>query len=823
MHPALLLLLITIFNISQVSAAPLSLDDARHLLNRTGFGASPAKLTSLIGKSRSEAIDIITDGLSSRTTNPMPLWTQQFAPHHSIRNELGKVERRKFNEAREQEIRSLRQWWVREMIETASPQTERLVLFWHNHFASGYSGINDQAISIARQHETIRQHATGNFREFLKAIIRDPAMLNYLDNDNSKKIAPNENLARELLELFTLGEGNYQESDIKNVARALTGYGINRYSNMQFVFTPYQHDNEEKEIFGQSGKFDGDDVVDLILQQPAAARFIAKKFWHAMISHETPATDQIDKLANAFRDANYEITALYRAVLNSDAFWDKKYRAGLIRSPVSLTIGTIRSTGVVPVNWQTLSTELKALGQDLFEPPNVAGWPGGKSWVTPSRLLNRLEWLKAFDSSCADCTNEMITTTGMMRATAPATQLMNASSADARGRTLMVTMASEEFDEPVRYRITLFADDTILWTSGETTLPGGRDTKRFGRAQGEKNLPWRDVHFDLPAAARRFDSIEIDYLNDKQTKGADRNLYIRHAVFQNRLYKANSGVQTNSCPNRKRSNGGVMLCNGKLVLNKKAKTEKTTSKAPETGTLTASGVYLRSVQSPKRKNRSAIQFQLTDVSIDRNQWHTITANFHHVKKTDKYELVLLQKNCWPDCFERWPQCGSNKTADKRWSLTIEPGYKQQCSYKNLASTDKHLVDALITLAPDFYKLSENAQKLSRQNVFNSYTGWAPYIDSIKHTVASMDINTVSKLSIAQSAEPAEGMNNMAGAISPMPLANGRTLQEYQQDFSALIEASAAKDLSNILLPSESEPVAGGSLTDILSSLTYQLQ
>ena len=839
----LLLVFITIFNFGRVNAdaSVLSLDDAKHLLNRTGFGASPAELAALIGIRRTEAIDIIVGGLASQPEHPLPAWTNDAAPHYPIRNELTTVQRRKFNEARELEVRQLRQWWIREMIETGAPQHERLVLFWHNHFATGFSAINDQSIAIAQQHATIRQHAAGNFGDFLRAIIRDPAMLNYLDNDNSRKSAPNENLARELLELFTMGEGNYAESDIKNIARALTGHSINRYNNLQFVFKPQLHDNGTKEVFGQQGQFDGDDVIDLILQQPAAARFIATKFWHAMVSHEPPEYDQIEPLASAFREADYEITALYKALLSSDAFWDEQYRTGLIRSPASLTIGTIRSTGIVPINWQTLALELKALGQDLFEPPNVAGWPGGKSWITPGRLLNRLEWLRTFDSTCEHCESNMMAGNAMMSTrntasdTAPAMNTnsmnatsMNTSDSDVSNNSLVITMASEEFDEPVAYRVTLFADDTILWTSGNRSLPGGRDTKRFGRARGVKNLPWRDVYFPLPETARRFDAIEINYLNDKAHQGADRNLYIQQAAFNNRVYEAAQGLQTNNCPKIKRSKGGTMLCNGKLLLNKSASnTSASDTRNTLPDRLIASGVYLKSLQNPLNGKRPGIQFYLTDMTINNRHWHSLTANVQYLREDGYYRLVLQQNNCWPECFEQWPQCGNNNPAVKRWSVTIDNRYHRQCGYRKLTHNDQALIDSLIALLPDFYQRVETSRKLNRPEIHRKYVAWAPHIRDISNTVTSFAASrhTAPTLTIAE--PPASSMTINSSRSQP-PRANGRTRQQYQQDFSALLaktgmlKQSRETAMSRILLPGNQQSNAD-TLTNILTELTYQLQ
>ena len=249
---------------------PLSLPDARHLLTRTGIGASPTEIENFIGLTRRQAVEKIIAGLQTEPQSQPPEWTKKASPYHWRTPELSSKEKQKFRVARYNEMQSLRRWWVQEMISTTSPQTERLTLFWHNHFATSFLGINNQAISIARQHAMFREYGSGNFRQLLKQIIRDPAMLNYLDNNNSNKEKPNENFARELMELFSLGEGNYTEQDVKNAARALTGYTIEGTNDQQFMFRYWAHDDSEKSIFGKTGNFNGDDLVDLILTQPVS-------------------------------------------------------------------------------------------------------------------------------------------------------------------------------------------------------------------------------------------------------------------------------------------------------------------------------------------------------------------------------------------------------------------------------------------------------------------------------------------------------------------------------------------------------------------------
>jgi len=377
--------------------------DAVHLLNRTGIGAHPADIKQLVGLTRQQAVDHIISGIRTEATSPMPHWVDQ-SPIYQIRPSLDLEERRLFNKTRNEEFRQLKHWWLSEMIETRSPQTERLVLFWHNHFVSAYPAIGNRTTSIARQNALFRKLGGGSFVQLLQAIIRDAAMLEYLDNRNSHKKSPNENLARELMELFTLGEGNYSESDVKNAARALTGYTLAPAHNMQFRFDPQRHDHSKKTLFGQTGQFNGDDLVRIILEQPQAARFIAKRFWHFYMANDITDSDSqnpkvnraIESLADKFRSSDYNISVLLRTLLESGEFWLQVNRHAIVKSPVDLVLGTMRSQGQPVSDLSAIGKALDKLGQQLFAAPNVAGWPGGGSWVTPGLLLQRLRWLEVY-------------------------------------------------------------------------------------------------------------------------------------------------------------------------------------------------------------------------------------------------------------------------------------------------------------------------------------------------------------------------------------------------------------------------------------------
>jgi len=243
-----------------------------------------------------------------------------------------------------------------------------------------------------RQNVLLRRHALGNFGELLRAVSRDPAMVVYLDSASNRKGKPNENFARELMELFTLGEGQYGEEDVKEAARAFTGWSIDPDSG-EFRYRRGAHDDGVKTVLGRSGKLDGDAVIGILLAQLQTADFIVAKLWREFVS-PVPDAAEVARMGRVFRDSGYDIRVAMRAVLTSDAFYDPRSRAVLIKSPVELVVGTLRQfhfkTGeVIPFVFAT-----NQLGQRLFAPPNVKGWPGGEAWINSTTLLARKAFLE---------------------------------------------------------------------------------------------------------------------------------------------------------------------------------------------------------------------------------------------------------------------------------------------------------------------------------------------------------------------------------------------------------------------------------------------
>ncbi|HTS23856.1 MAG TPA: DUF1800 domain-containing protein [Casimicrobiaceae bacterium] len=373
-------------------AATLSYDDARHLLNRTGFGATDAQIRRFTGMTRERAADTLLAETRTTAVTPAPAFTAAAGPLRYPRagEDASADEKMQFRQEQVRDGLELRGWWIEEMIVTPSPLTERMTLFWHNHFVSAQQKVK-LAVLMYRQNVTLRANALGNFGTMLHAIARDPAMVIYLDNARNRKGTPNENFAREAMELFTLGEGHYGESDIKEAARAFTGWSLDRDTG-QFRFRPFLHDYGHKTVLGRSGNLDGDDVLDVLLAQPATAEFVTRKLWREFVSAD-PDEGEVKRIAARFRESRYDIKVALRALITSDAFYAAANRGTLVKSPVDLVVGTMRQLGMRPGETIPFAVATAAMGQNLFGPPNVKGWPGGEAWINSNTLLARKTFL----------------------------------------------------------------------------------------------------------------------------------------------------------------------------------------------------------------------------------------------------------------------------------------------------------------------------------------------------------------------------------------------------------------------------------------------
>ena len=363
---------------------------ARLLLERSGFTPTPEQVRELAPLPPARAIDRLLDHSLSAALTPPPAWVTEPTQPARI-NRLPEEERKAYYAERGRRQGQLRAWWWQEMLATPSPLTERMTLFWHGHFATGMQKVGEPRL-MYEQNTLLRRHALGNFATLLHALARDPAMLVWLDGLNNRKGQPNENFAREVMELFALGEGHYKQQDVKEAARAFTGWSRNGETG-EFLYRPDWHDEGEKTVLGVRGRLDGDGVIDILLGRPEAAEFIVGKLWQEFVSPTPNEADhrEVARLAAGFRESGYEIKPLLRALFATPAFQAR--RGALVKSPVELVIGTLRLFELQPADWPPLMGEAEGMGQQLFNPPNVKGWPGGDAWINSSTLLKRKGFL----------------------------------------------------------------------------------------------------------------------------------------------------------------------------------------------------------------------------------------------------------------------------------------------------------------------------------------------------------------------------------------------------------------------------------------------
>ncbi|HEY0679972.1 MAG TPA: DUF1800 domain-containing protein [Chitinophagaceae bacterium] len=363
----------------------------QHLLWRAGFGPMAEELNQLTNASQKSYyqalakasrktptyLDVADNYLKGLVMGIDEVGKQQ------QRRELNEEERRKVRQQMRDDIRSLNLEWMNQMVHSDAQLREKISLFWHGHFASRNLNIFYQQQLL----DVIRKNALGKFGDLLKEVSRSAAMINFLNNNQNRKDHPNENFAREVMELFTMGRGNYTENDIKEAARAFTGWGAN--AKGEFVFRKGQHDFGQKTVLGKTGNFDGDEVLEILLQQKETARFITTKIYRFFVN-EQPDADKIEWLSARFYQNGYDISALMEDIFTSDWFYSEKNIGTRIKSPVELLVGIRR---ILPMELENEEVQLlvqRLLGQVLFYPPNVAGWPGGRNWIDSSSLMFRL-------------------------------------------------------------------------------------------------------------------------------------------------------------------------------------------------------------------------------------------------------------------------------------------------------------------------------------------------------------------------------------------------------------------------------------------------
>jgi uncharacterized protein (DUF1800 family) len=344
-----------------------------HLLRRAGFGTSEAELDEYTALGFNGSLDRllhpeqVDDSVAEATLAPLAL-----DPTNP--------------EARRQ-IEPAKFWWFNRMLLTKRPLQEKMTLFWHTHFATANSKVGD-ALLMVQQNQLFRDNAMGNFETLLQQVTRDPATLIWLDNRTNRKGAPNENYAREVMELFTVGIGNYSDEDVKQAARAFTGYTLN--ADKQFVFQPNQHDAGDKTFLGETKNWDADDILARLVRHPATARYLTTKLFRFFVN-DYPAPATIDRLANTYTQSGFDMRSVLRDLFTGPEFLSAETYHAQIKQPVDYMIGSLKALGTQSVG-PDVTQVLRRMGQDLLNPPDVSGWKVGSYWINSTTLFERFNF-----------------------------------------------------------------------------------------------------------------------------------------------------------------------------------------------------------------------------------------------------------------------------------------------------------------------------------------------------------------------------------------------------------------------------------------------
>ncbi|MFN0055162.1 MAG: DUF1800 family protein [Planctomycetales bacterium] len=348
---------------------PFDSDAAAHLLRRAGFGASPGEIAAAVDRGLMDTLD--------------ELFAEAPDEDQAFQATFDAINGKLLNGA---DPTLAQGWWIYRMVNTRVPLREKLTLFWHGHFATSFNKVADSQLMM-RQIDTLREHAWGSFRDLVLAMARDPAMLVWLDGESNTKAHPNENFARELMELFTCGIGTYTEQDVLESARAFTGWHRN---GVQFVFNPEEHDAGPKRILGRRGRFDGSDVIDLLLAQPATSRFIARKLLRFFAAPD-PSDQVVAEAAELFDRTQLNVKLFLKELFQSQYFFSEECRRARISSPAEFVVGLVRTLGVRQAAFD-LAPQLTQMGQALLMPPSVKGWDGEEQWINSTSLAARLSF-----------------------------------------------------------------------------------------------------------------------------------------------------------------------------------------------------------------------------------------------------------------------------------------------------------------------------------------------------------------------------------------------------------------------------------------------
>ena len=768
---------------------PMAAEEVAYVLRKVGFDPAPPEVSPWIGKNRNELIQFLLGNLGTDPVLDAPEWTLS-QPRYWGHRDWPETRRSAFRSSRRQEVGELRQWWIKQMLATPSPFGERLVLMWENTFVAGFSGMDNKSHAQWFHHQTIRERATGNYRDLVVSMVRDPGVLIYLDNNRNKKESPNENLARELFELYTLGESNYTEKDIKEAARALAGWHVSEFGEIQFQEKSWARDYGRKKIFGKSGRFDGEDLVDLILRHPASAEYVAERFWREFVSSEPMPELLKPAWADGFRSSGYEIKSLLEIMLRSEAFWEPTYRATSVKSPVEFLIGSLRFAQTDKMPPSVIDASLSAMGQTLFDPPDVSGWGYGEYWLDPSFLIERERVQELVRQTLSDSSMGMQTDKPSEKA-----------------RVVRLKLAGEAYQGPPPYRI-MVKHSGGSWISSEMLLHSARDTERLGRYGDESQWVWETVSVDLPPEIESVTSISVMFTRDRAGNGGDRNLFVGGVELDGTVVAGASGTQYPGCRND-RIAGFIrhpdrLYCQGSIEYDWFQATQpqqQSLAARFSDNSLVTKELVLLWLKPPSEGKWQGVDLMFDGLEYQGRRWDYFGFKFALDKRKGWYQLSVDEDRCVPSCFEKWPAKAWKDKAGVRHVNIYFNNYESWArdQYAGLTENDRNLIKALLSTAPIVRELALKTEahrepeskeiwdeRIARFVEYSESRSWKvePQIEIVQ-TQPSSGTDAVSMMSMG-------GMSMMSMTSEKIALANEvrATTEEWAQSLEMHLELAA---------------------------------
>jgi hypothetical protein len=688
------------------------------------------------------------------------------------------------------------------MLASNSPLAERVVLFWENTFVAGFSGLEEKSHAQWMRHKTIRTHAVGNYKEFLHAIVRDPAILIYLDNNENERESPNENLARELLELFTLGEGNYSENDVRESARALAGWHVSEFGKISFIEKAWARDFSKKKIFGEKKNFDGEKLVELILRHPKASEFVVKRLWSEFISLEPIPEEVLLYWSDAFRQMNYDISELLVVILNSSYFWEDKYRGTSVKSPSELLVGVLRMSQNTELSISELDAALADMGQILFDPPDVSGWGYGDYWIDAAKLIER----ERFQARVSE-----ILSRNEMTDVRPKNAMNLEMGEQKKTNVMRLKLAGEAYQGPPPFRVSI-KHSGGLWSSETFYLKSARDTERLGRYKDESEWVWETISVALPEEIIAIETLAIKFTSDAAGNGGDRNIFVGAVEWEGQTIPGYLGVQSPGCQSDKggkKRHPDRLYCAGQLKLDwaklgRQVARER--SNVEQQSQFETNELVLLWLKLPNKGGWQSIDLMFDGLSFKGRTWDYF--GFKVVvdtKNKNHFQLAFDEDRCKPSCFTHWPSGAWRDELGLRHSIVSFNNFEDwaQRQYSTLRKIDKELVKAIISTMPIVREMVANTQ-MHRE--VDSKEIWLERMDKFIKFASS---NRWRSKSSSKLVERNVGNNDGSDTIQSMsPMMSGLTIadEEYQLSSGDTILADEWHDKLETYLKLASEPL-----------------